>query len=57
MKTAAAYFDTSHFAKGQRVTYGEFEAVIVRQYYEGMWEIRVPGGITCVSGAHLKPIN
>lgn len=57
MKTFPAYLDPNHFAKGQRVAYGEFEAVIVRHYHEGMWEIRMSSGMTCVSGSYLKPIN
>lgn len=42
------------FFPGQRVKYGEFEAVIVRHYFETMWEIRVPGGITCVGQHELE---
>ena len=55
MTNAPAYFNEDHFKVGQKVTYEGFEAVIVRHYYEGMWEIRVPGGLTCVSGAYIVP--
>ncbi len=48
-----AYWNPSHFPVGQRVTYGEFSGTIVRHYHEGMWEVRLPGGIVCVSGANL----
>lgn len=48
-----AYWNKSHFTVGQKVTYGEFAGAIVRHYYEGMWEVRLPGGVACVSGAHL----
>jgi hypothetical protein len=37
------------FTQGQSVTYCGFAASIVRHYANGMWEIRVPGGVTCVS--------
>lgn len=50
---APVYWNKDHFKPGQHVKYGEFDAVIVRHYHEGMWEIRVPGGVTCVSGADL----
>lgn len=57
MNNAPAYFDPNHFAKGQRVMHGDFEAVIVRHYYEGMWEIRMSSGMTCVSGSYLKGVK
>lgn len=47
------YFNPNHFAPGDRVMYGELVATIIRHYCEGMWEIRVPGGPICVSGAWL----
>lgn len=46
-------FNPNQFKPGQQVTYGEFQATVIRHYHEGMWEIRVPGGITCVSAADL----
>jgi len=49
-----AYFDPTHFATGQRVVCGDFEATIVRHYAEGMWEVRLPGGVACVSGAYIR---
>lgn len=50
-----AYFNPSHFAIGQRIVYSDFKGTIVRHYAEGMWEIRLPGGVACVSGAHIIP--
>lgn len=50
------YWNPSHFHHGQRVKYGEHEAVIERHYHEGMWDIRLPGGPACVSGANLVPV-
>ena len=51
-----AHWNKDHFKQGQRVMYGEFAASIVRHYYEGMWEIRLPGGVACVSGSHLVTV-
>ena len=48
-----SYFNPTHFAVGQAINYGGFRGVVVRHYFEGMWEIRLPGGPTCVSGAEL----
>lgn len=48
-----AYFNPTYFTKGQRVTYAGFAATVVRHYSEGMWEIKVPGGVACVSGSEL----
>lgn len=36
-------------APGTRGTYAGFPAVVVRHYDGGMYEIRVPGGLVCVS--------
>jgi hypothetical protein len=47
------YFNPAHFAVGQAVTYSGFRGTIVRHYADGMWEVRLQGGITCVSGAHI----
>lgn len=52
-----AYFDPNHFKRGQLVQYGEFEATIEGHYAEGLWNIRLPGGSACVSGANLKPVD
>lgn len=49
-----AYWNPNHFTAGQRVKHGEFTATIIRHYYEGMWEVRLPGGPSCVSGAELQ---
>lgn len=48
-----AYFNPAYFKPGQHVRYGGFAATIVRYYCEGMWEVRLPGGAACVSGADL----
>lgn len=48
-----AYFNPTHFAAGQAVIYAGFRGSIVRHYLEGMWEVRLPGGVACVSGADL----
>lgn len=47
------YWRPDHFSKGQAVRYGEFPAVIVGHYAEGMWEIRLSTGVACVSGANI----
>ena len=48
-------FNQSQFTVGQAVTYNGFSGVIVRHYHEGMWEVRLPGGLVCVSGANIIP--
>ena len=40
---------------GQRVTYSGFDAVVVRHYEGNMYEVRVPGGLTCVDAGDLIP--
>lgn len=55
--TKPDYYNKDHFVRGQRVMYGEFEASIEEHYYEGMWNIRLPGGHACTSGANLIPIE
>ena len=52
---ATYYWNPEHFAVGQAVTYSGFRGVIVRHYHEGMWEVRLPGGVACVSGSDLIP--
>lgn len=51
------YFNPQHFAQGQKVKYGEHDAVIAQHYSGGMWDIRLKSGMTCVSGADLKPAD
>lgn len=51
------YWNPTHFKPGQRVLYGEFEAAIESHYSEGMWNVRLPGGSACVSGASLVPVG
>lgn len=56
MNNKPEYWNPEFFQQGEAVMYGEFKASIVRHYSEGMWEIRVPGGVTCVSGADLARV-
>lgn len=51
-----AYWNPHHFHRGQSVKYGDHVGVIERHYHEGMWDIRLPGGPACVSGANLVPV-
>ena len=51
---APAHWNPTHFARGEKVTYGDFAGTIQRHYHEGMWEVRLPGGPVCVTGADLK---
>jgi len=44
-----------HFTPGQRGTYNGFPAVVVRHYDGNMYEIRTPGGLTCVYAGHFIP--
>lgn len=39
--------------RGQRGTYSGFPASVVRHDVNGMYEIRVPGGVTCVDGRYF----
>lgn len=48
------YFKPDHFSVGQKVRYGEFPGVVHEHYNEGMWNVRLPGGVACVSGSHLQ---
>lgn len=38
---------------GQRGTYAGFPAVVVRHYAGNMYEIRTPGGVSCVDGRYF----
>lgn len=40
---------------GQRGTYSGFEATILSHYWNGMYNVAVPGGRTCVSGTEFIP--
>lgn len=48
-----AYFNNDFFSAGEKVTYSGFDAVVIRHYAEGMWEIRLWHGCVCVSGFDL----
>lgn len=51
-----AYFSPAFFVPGQRVMCNGYEGRVVRHDCEGMWLVRVPGGVTCVSGAGLQAL-
>lgn len=40
---------------GQQGTYAGFPATVVRHYDGNMYEIRVPGGVTCVAAEYFIP--
>ena len=48
-----AYFYPNAFSVGQKVNYSGFEALIIKYYGDGMWEIRLKSGVACVSGSDL----
>jgi len=39
---------------GDRVIYSGFEGVVVRHYHNGMFEVRLPGGVSCVGEYELQ---
>jgi hypothetical protein len=40
--------------QGDAVKYSGYEAAIIRHYHNGMFEIRLPGGVACVGHHELK---
>lgn len=40
--------------RGDKFQYGEFPATFIRHYSEGMVEVRLPGGVACISFSDLK---
>lgn len=44
----------NQFKPGQKVIIDGFEATIVAHYFEGMWEVRMPGGVTVVAHNYIK---
>lgn len=44
------------FKPGQKIMCNGFEGVIVRHYFEGMWEVKLPGGYACVAYSCIQPI-
>ncbi len=42
---------------GQKGTYAGFKATVIRHYRNGMYEMRVPGGVSCVDGRDFEPEN
>jgi len=49
--------DVLAFNVGQRGTYSGFSATVLRHYRNGMYEVRVPGGVACISGSDFVPAN
>lgn len=53
--------ETRKFKTGDRVTCSGFKGIVYRLYIDGdregarMYEVRVPGGMTCVCGSDLFP--
>lgn len=53
--------ETARLVPGQRITSSGFPGTVVRLYSDGpcegarMYEIRLPGGLTAVCGAHIVP--
>jgi hypothetical protein len=41
------------YKQGDRVRCNGYDGAIVRRYSAGMYEVRVPGGVTCVSASEL----
>ena len=52
-QSAPDHWRPDFFTPGQAVHYGEWEGTVVRHYHQGMWEVRLAGGLACVSGADL----
>ena len=52
-----AYWNPGHFRRGDKVKCGDYIATIIRYYYDGMWEVRLPGGEACVSGERLQILD
>jgi hypothetical protein len=47
---------TQTFKPGQTVMCNGYPGHIVRHYHEGMWEVRLPGGVTCVGASDITPV-
>jgi hypothetical protein len=43
------------FKVGQKVTTSGFAGTIVREYCDGMWEVRLNRGTVCVSQSDIIP--
>ena len=43
--------------RGDTGQFGEFPATVVKHYVDGMYEVRVPGGLTTISSAEFKPLK
>jgi hypothetical protein len=48
------YWNPNHFKQGDKITYSGVSGSIKGYYSEGMWEIRLPSGSACVTGADIK---
>lgn len=55
--TRPDYWNQHHFKPGQPVMYGFDRGTVQGHCADGMWNVQLPGGLACVSGAHLKPIT
>ena len=42
---------------GTKGTYAGFPATVIRHYYEDLYVIRVPGGVTCVDIREFVPAS
>jgi hypothetical protein len=40
--------------QGDAVTYSGFHGAIIRHYYNGMFEVRLTGGVACVGHHDIK---
>lgn len=45
--------DVRALESGTRGTYAGLPCTVLRHYWNGMYEVRVPGGETCVSGSDI----
>jgi hypothetical protein len=45
----------THLHPGQRGTTSGFPATVIRHYSDGMYEVRVPGGVTCIPASDFIP--
>lgn len=45
---------TKNWKQGTKVTANGYDGAIVRQYSEGMWEVRLPGGVACIPDCDIQ---
>lgn len=46
--------NAAKFTVGQKVTTSGFPGIIVRQYSESMYEVRLGSGLVCVDASDIK---